>query len=150
MFYKFFKIFKVFDKYIFAECLLLRTEILATSLQYMTWENFILCILVYKILSVVHPPPRIKTLAPLLCVIAFVWKRKGIHCTFLVCYNELLYIISTDFSITLFGFLFSLAFNNRIENLTLMTKFRGPPIGGGGGPETMPLLPAGGAGPVYL
>ena len=35
------------------------------------------------------------------------------------------YFTSTDYSITLFGFLYSLAFNNRIENLTLITKFRG-------------------------
>ena len=34
------------------------------------------------------------------------------------------YSTSTDFSITLFVFS-SLAFNNRIENLTLITKFRG-------------------------
>ena len=41
------------------------------------------------------------------------------------------YTISTEFSITLFGFLLSLVFNNRIENLTLITKFRGAPIFGG-------------------
>ena len=35
------------------------------------------------------------------------------------------YFISTEFSITLFGFLSFLASNNRIENLTLITKFRG-------------------------
>ena len=65
------------------------------------------------------------------------------------------YSIITDFSITLFGFLSSLAFNNRIENLTLITKFRGAPIfrGGhiclGGGPEAVPLLPPSRAGPAY-
>ena len=63
------------------------------------------------------------------------------------------YSISTDFSITLFGFLSSLAFNNRIENLTLITKFRGPLFSGGplffggGGPEAVPLLPPSRAGP---
>ena len=35
------------------------------------------------------------------------------------------YSISTKFSITLFSFLSSPALNNRIENLTLITKFRG-------------------------
>ena len=54
------------------------------------------------------------------------------------------YFISTDFSITLFGFLSSLAFNNRIENLTLITKL---PLFSGG-PEAVPLLPAGRAGPA--
>ena len=60
------------------------------------------------------------------------------------------YTISTEFSITLYGFLFSLAFNNRIENLTLITKFWGPLFSGG--PEAVPLLPAGRADPgtVYL
>ena len=60
------------------------------------------------------------------------------------------YTISTEFLITLFGFLFSLAFNNRIENLTLITKFRGPLFSGG--LETVPLLSAGRAGPgtVYF
>ena len=63
------------------------------------------------------------------------------------------YSISTDFSITSFGFLFSLACDNRIENLTLMTKFRGAPyLRGGpyfrGDPEAVPLLPAGRAGPA--
>ena len=51
------------------------------------------------------------------------------------------YSISTDFLITLFGFLSSLGFNNRIENLTLITKFRWAPFfGGGWGPEAVPLL----------
>ena len=62
------------------------------------------------------------------------------------------YSISTAFSIALLGFLSSLAFNNRIENLTLIPKFRGPHIFGGplfsGGPEAVPLLPAGRAGPA--
>ena len=58
------------------------------------------------------------------------------------------YSISTDFSITLFGFLSSLAFNNRIEKLTLITKFRGPPIFGGGGPDAVLLLPEDRAGPL--
>ena len=48
--------------------------------------------------------------------------------------------ISTDFSITLFGFLSSLALNNRIENLTLMIKFRGGALFSGG-PKAVPLLP---------
>ena len=59
--------------------------------------------------------------------------------------------ISTDFSITLFGFLSSLAFNNRIENLTLITKFGGPYFLKGPlyfvGPEAVPLLPPSRAGP---
>ena len=55
------------------------------------------------------------------------------------------YFTSTDFLITLFGYLSSLDFNNRIENLTLMTKFRGPPIFGG--PEAVPLLHPSRAGP---
>ena len=38
------------------------------------------------------------------------------------------FFTSSDFVITLFGFISSLAFNNRIENLILMTKFRGAPI----------------------
>ena len=42
------------------------------------------------------------------------------------------YFTSTDFLITLFGYHSSLDFYNRIENLTRMTKFRGPPMGGGG------------------
>ena len=68
------------------------------------------------------------------------------------------YSISTDFSITLFGFLSSLDFNNRIENLTLITKFRAPVFFGGlyfsgnpyfsGGPEAVPLLPPSRAGPA--
>ena len=58
------------------------------------------------------------------------------------------YSISTDNSITLFGFLSSLAFNNRIENLTLITNFRGPLFSGG--PEAVPLLPPGRAGPVSV
>ena len=77
------------------------------------------------------------------CIIAFVWKWKGVHWPlyifrfFLQC-TTLLAVI-TVFSITLFGFLSSLAFNNRIENLTLIPKFRGPLIFGapyfrGGGP----------------
>ena len=39
------------------------------------------------------------------------------------------YFTSTYFMIfiTLFGFLSSLNFNKRIENLTLLTKFRGAP-----------------------
>ena len=37
------------------------------------------------------------------------------------------YFTSTDFLITLFGFLSCLDFNNRFGNLTLMTKFRGAP-----------------------
>ena len=62
---------------------------------------------------------------------------------------------STDFLITLFGYLSSLDFNNLIENLTLMTKFRGPPFSwgprfvGGGGAEAVPLLPPSRAGPGY-
>ena len=43
------------------------------------------------------------------------------------------YFTSTDFLITLFGYLSSLDFNNRIENLTLMKKFRGGPLFSGGG-----------------
>ena len=63
------------------------------------------------------------------------------------------YFTSTDFVITLFGFLSSLDFNNRIENLTLMTKFRGAPYFRGGplfsgGPEAVPLLLPSRAGPV--
>ena len=64
------------------------------------------------------------------------------------------FFTSSDFLITLFGFISSLAFNNRIENLILMTKFRGPPLlsgaplfSGGGGPEAVPLLPPSRAGP---
>ena len=86
---------------------------------YISVQNFVRC-----------PPPRTKILAPLLCIIAFVWKRKGVHCIFLGFFT-MHYSISTEFSITLFGFLSSLAFNNRIENLSLITKFRGPPIFGG-------------------
>ena len=65
------------------------------------------------------------------------------------------FFTSSDFLITLFGFISSLAFNNRIENLILMTKFRGGPYfqGGGtifpyfrGGPEAVPLLPPSPAG----
>ena len=41
------------------------------------------------------------------------------------------YFTSTDFLITLFGYLSSFNFNNRVENLTLMTKFRGPLFSGG-------------------
>ena len=64
-------------------------------------------------------------------------------------YNLLL--TSTAFLITLFGFLSSLDFNNRIENLTLMTKnFGGPLFSGGGGPEAVPLLPPSRAGPVCI
>ena len=64
------------------------------------------------------------------------------------------YFTSTDFLITLFGYLSSLDFNNRIENLTLMTKFRGPPIFGGplfggGEPEAVPLWPPSRSGPEY-
>ena len=55
------------------------------------------------------------------------------------------YFTITDFSITLFCFLSSLAFNSRIENLTLITKFRGPLFSGG--PEAVPLLPPGRAAP---
>ena len=62
------------------------------------------------------------------------------------------FLSSSDFLITLFGFISSLAFNNRIENLILMTKFRGPPTFGGplfsGGPEAVPLLPPSRAGPA--
>ena len=67
------------------------------------------------------------------------------------------FFTSSDFLITLFGFISSLAFNNRIENLILMTKFRGGPTFGGGayfplfsgegGPEAVPLLPPSRAGP---
>ena len=60
------------------------------------------------------------------------------------------YSTSAVFSITLFGFLFSLALNNRIENLTLISnnKISGDPyFRGGGGFEAVPLLPAGRAGP---
>ena len=61
---------------------------------------------------------------------------------------------STNFFVTLFGFLSSLDFNNRIENLTLMTKFRGAPYFqrrplGGGVPEAVPLLPPSRAGPDW-
>ena len=56
------------------------------------------------------------------------------------------YFTSTGFLITLFGYLSSLDFNNRIEILTLMTKFQGPPIFGGK-PEAVPLLPPSRAGP---
>ena len=56
------------------------------------------------------------------------------------------YSTSTYFSITLLDFLSSLAFNNRIDNLTLITKFR-EPLFSGGGAEAVPLLPAGRAGP---
>ena len=37
------------------------------------------------------------------------------------------YFTSTDFLIILFGFLSSLDFNNRIQNFTLISKFRGAP-----------------------
>ena len=60
------------------------------------------------------------------------------------------YSTSAVFSITLFVFLCSLVFNNRIENLTLISnnKISGAPyFRGGGGPEAVPLLPAGRAGP---
>ena len=56
------------------------------------------------------------------------------------------YFTSTDFLITLFGYISSLDFNNRIENLTLMTKFRDAPLFSGG-PEAVPLLPPSRAGP---
>ena len=65
------------------------------------------------------------------------------------------YFTSTDFLITLFGYLSSLDFNNRIENLTLRIKFRMPPIFGGGGAyfrgasEAVPLLPPSGTRPGY-
>ena len=104
----------------------LPTEIFATPLQYRTWEEFIFCTLAYKILFDV--PPRTKILAPLLCSVHYSFCIKnGVYCTFL----------------GLFGFLSSPAF--RIENLTLITKFRGDP-------EEVPLLPAGRAGPgtVYI
>ena len=42
------------------------------------------------------------------------------------------YFTSADVLITLFGYLSSLDFNNRIENLNLMTKFWGPLFSGGG------------------
>ena len=57
------------------------------------------------------------------------------------------YSTSAAFSITLFSFLSFLAFNNRIENLTLIPKFLGAPCFRGG-PEAVPLLPAGRAGPA--
>ena len=65
------------------------------------------------------------------------------------------YFTSTDILITLFGYLSSLDFNNRIENLTLMIKFRGAHIFGrgplfGGGTEAVPLLPPSRAGPAYI
>ena len=70
------------------------------------------------------------------------------------------FFTSSDFLITLFGFIYSLAFNNRIENLILMTNFRGALLSGGppifpyfrGGPEAVPLLPPSRAGPacIYL
>ena len=78
------------------------------------------------------------------------------HCTFLgLLQCTTLLAVSTAFSITLFGFLSSLAFNNRIENLTLIPKFRGGPYFRGrglfsGGPEAVPLLSAGRAGPAVL
>ena len=76
------------------------------------------------------------------------------HCTILGFLYKAHYSTSTAFSITLLGFLSSLAFNNQIENLTLIPKFRGPPYFRGGplfsgGPEAVPLLPAGRAGPDY-
>ena len=57
------------------------------------------------------------------------------------------YFTSTDFLITLFGYHSSLDFYNRIENLTRMTKFRGPPMGGGA--EAVPLMPPSRAGPGH-
>ena len=79
---------------------------------YISVQNFVRCF-----------TPRTKILAPLLCVIAFVWQRTGVHCTF--SFVTMNFSISTDFSVTLFGFLSSLALNNRIENLTLMIKISG-------------------------
>ena len=59
------------------------------------------------------------------------------------------YSTNAVFSIALFGFLSSLVFNNRIENLTLISnnKISGAPYFRGGGAEAVPLLPAGRAGP---
>ena len=62
------------------------------------------------------------------------------------------YFTSTGFLITLFGFLSSLSFNIRIENLKLLTKFRGDPYFRGdpifGDPQAVPLLPPSRAGPA--
>ena len=40
-------------------------------------------ILYISVQNVVWCSPRTKILAPLVCIIAFVWKRKGVYCTFL-------------------------------------------------------------------
>ena len=91
-----------------------------------------------------HPPNLIPRAA--IVHYSFCMKRQGIYCTFLGFFT-MHYFISTELSITLFGFLSSLAFNNRIENLTLITKFRWAPPLFSGDPEAVPVLPAGRAGP---
>ena len=60
------------------------------------------------------------------------------------------YFTSADVLITLFGYLSSLDFNNRIENLNLMTKFWGPLFSGGGEAwgSASSLLPPSRAGPA--
>ena len=73
-------------------------------------------------------------------------KRKGVHCTFLGFLHCTTLLAVT--SITLFGFLSSLAFNNRIEKFNTNNKISGGPyFQGGPGPEAVPLLPPSRAGP---
>ena len=74
-------------------------------------------------------------------------KRKGVHCTFLGFLHCTTLLAVT--SITLFGFLSSLAFNNRIEKFNTNNKISGGPyFQGGPGPEAVPLLPPSRAGPA--
>ena len=77
-FYKFFWNFsKVFDEYIFAECFP-RTEILATPLQYKTWEEFM-----YEILFDLPLEP--KFLAPPLLSPPHIRVQETPWCTDLYC-----------------------------------------------------------------
>ena len=57
-------------------------------------------------------------------------KKKGCSLYIFKFFLTMHYSTSAIFSITLFGFLSSLAFNNRIENLTLISnnKISGAPI----------------------
>ena len=114
---------KVFDEYIFAECPLPNRnfgdaiavqDLSGIHILYISVQNFFRC----------SPPPPNQNPGAATVHYSLCMKRKGVHCTFFRFFT-MQYSISTEFSITLFGFLSSLAFNNRIENLTLITEFRG-------------------------
>ena len=89
------------------------------NILYISVHNFVWC-----------PPnqnPGAATVHYILCM-----KKKACS-LYIFRFSTMHYSISNDFSITLFGFLSSLAFYNWIENLTLITKFCGAPILMGGG-----------------